>query len=217
MTSRQEYVRRAAQRPLACVIGTEARGIHASSHCIALVPATWIFKNNFQISSNKQRVGYPIGGVRSKNFAMSLRYRKWRRPSVNSFVALASTRFRRFRVLFFFLALFLALTCTTASVHLGGGEGEKAVRISAHEPGAFLPSKPEPNADPVLPPTTIPPPVDVRRPVVVTSAAEDFVFLLHAGKLRPAICSPHEVLPPRSIASVRRSRSCDSEEARDGS
>ena len=36
---------------------------------------------------------------------------------------------------------------------------------------------------------------------VVTSVAEEFVFLLHAGKLRQSICSPHEVLPPRSIAS----------------
>jgi hypothetical protein len=130
---------------------------------------------------------------------------------VNSFVALASTRFRRFLV-FFFLAHFLALPCTSASIHLRGGEVENAVRISAHERGAFSPSKPEPDADPFLRPTTIPPPADVRRPVVVTSAAEEFVFLLHAGKLRPAICSPHEVLPPRSIASVRRSRSCDSEE-----
>ena len=132
---------------------------------------------------------------------------------MNSFVALASTRFRRFLV--FFLALFLAITaCTSASTHLRGGEVENVARISADEPGnrAFLPSKPDPDADPFLPPTIIPPPVDVLRPVVVTTAAEDFLFLLHAGKRRPAICSPHEVLPPRSIASVRRSRSCDSEE-----
>ena len=63
-------------------------------------------------------------------------------------------------------------------------------------------------------PTTVIPPVFPFPPVVVATAAAEYAFLLRLTKLRQSICSPHEVLPPRSIASVRRSRSsCDSEAA----
>ena len=63
-------------------------------------------------------------------------------------------------------------------------------------------------------PTTVIPPVFPFPPVVVATAAAEYAFLLRLTKLRRSICSPHEVLPPRSIASVRRSRSsCDSEAA----
>ena len=61
-------------------------------------------------------------------------------------------------------------------------------------------------------PTTVIPPICPLPPVVVANAAEEYAFFLRLTKIQRSICSPHEVLPPRSIASVRRSRSsCDSE------
>ena len=94
-------------------------------------------------------------------------------------------------------------SCDGAHIGALRGKNDNSVTIPAEktEPADALP-------------TTVIPPICPLPPVVVANAAEEYAFFLRLTKIQRSICSPHEVLPPRSIASVRRSRSsCDSEAA----
>jgi hypothetical protein len=87
--------------------------------------------------------------------------------------------------------------------HIGALRGKSEISVT-------IPVEKTEPADDV--PTTVIPPICPLPPVVVANAAEEYAFFLRLTKIQRSICSPHEVLPPRSIASVRRSRSsCDSE------